>query len=586
MSILTLLKERLTGLTFFTLGCGLLLGFALQSVRPLRTVLNEDEFLREVERGSQMKVIVRSAALTDMVKTRPALLKGLEAGATLALPSADIIVPDPDAEAALGCARQGDTYFVGEVGRRSEAYLPPRLGPDSQETSSGSRDVSLVGAIGSVYVCGTDGRERRRLVARGLPITIIVHDRGRSSCRFQTASSLATYSDFLGDMFITFLLMLFIPTLALALVRAVLEAAGAEREYRGAFCFFVLSSMVAAAIGTLGGLAAAWLRGDVSRQNLQDLAESFGGTADPPHFDPHPLLTQLGHVIPSNPVSALSDPNGNSGLQVAFLAVVIGMILASFGSELRRRISRSLQSVLSIFVRDRELGSRALSDYAEWLGPAGVFFLAVSGGLKMDLTAIQDLGWLMGTVLIGLTAFSIICLLWVRFSRNWQEWLHAAMVPSARGLITAFATSSSYSAIPEINAIPMASIPMKRGVLDFGITLNKSGTALYIGAAAGFLLVRFGSVNPLAVFLTVVLCGIGSTACAGLPFAAVFALRMVLATSNIPFGLAWLILPIDPIIDRFVTVVNVFGNVCACSNPKRQVMASAVGAELGRQAAA
>jgi len=65
-----------------------------------------------------------------------------------------------------------------------------------------------------------------------------------------------------------------------------------------------------------------------------------------------------------------------------------------------------------------------------------------------------------------------------------------------------------------------------------------------------------------------VLSGLASVATAGLPFAAVFGLRMVLLASSAPGGLAWAILPIDPLVDRFVTVLNVFANLAACSDAR------------------
>lgn len=409
------------------------------------------------------------------------------------------------------------------------------------------------------------------MVARGVQLLLRLHDGDQKCCEFWSLIAYATYFDFVGNMFITFLLMLFIPTLALGLVRSVLDSAGAVRRFRPAFTFFFLSSCAAAAIGVIGGLIFGQLaHEELNKDRLQNLAQGFGGHAEALVYDPHPLLTQLGRIVPANPLGALSDPNGNSGLQIAFIAVVLGAVLASLADDTRRQISESLRRTLAIFVKDQELGSRAISDYAEWFGPIGVFFLALSTGAKADMSELQDLGWFVGLLLISLLFLVILLFIWLRFFRDWNDWFNQGLKRALEALMTAFGTSSSYSALPLMNALPLVTgDSIKRGALDFGITLNKPGTALYVGAAAGLLLFHFGATSVSSIVLTILLSVLASIACAGLPFAAIFALRMVLVTSSVEGGLAWLILPINPIVDRFVTVVNVFANLAACSSPKK-----------------
>jgi len=52
-------------------------------------------------------------------------------------------------------------------------------------------------------------------------------------------------------------------------------------------------------------------------------------------------------------------------------------------------------------------------------------------------------------------------------------------------------------------------------------------------------------VHPLAV-VVLLLSGLASVATAGLPFAAVFGLRMVFLASGSAGGLAWVIMPVAP----------------------------------------
>jgi Na+/H+-dicarboxylate symporter len=567
----SILKKHLAGLTLFGLGFGLLLGFAVGG-RTLPKKLSEDNFIREVERGKGMPVIVRSAGLREMAAGDSGLLPRIGTGNPLLLSDADIDVPDADAEPFLGCQEDGDVFFAGTVETKTEAYLSAaRPGAVSSAAAPGTRASVLITLTGTLSKCALDkkGKMLKSDLARGVPLKIILRGEAGKACRFTSIVAVATYFDFVGNMFITFLLMLFIPTLALALVRAVLDSAGALRKFGPAFVFFAVSSTAASAIGAVCGLILAGLPTDLDKQQVQNLAQAFGGHPESPSYDPHPFLTQLGRIVPTNPIGALSDPTGNSGLQIAFIAIVLGAVLATVNEASRKTISASLKKTLSVFIKDHELPNRAVSDYAEWVGPIGVFFLAMSTGSKMNMETLQDLGCLGAAVILGLVGFVVLSLLWLRLFRDWDDWYESGLRPALGGLVTAFATSSSYSALPQVSSIPMVSRDsLKRGVLDFGITLNKSGTALYIGAAGGFMLARFGNSSPLAVALMVMLCGVASTACAGLPFAAVFALRMVLMASGTLGGLAWFILPIDPVLDRFVTAVNVFTNVCACSDPK------------------
>jgi Na+/H+-dicarboxylate symporter len=567
------LKRHLPTLTVFALALGIVVGLVLHGRLSPQKKLDEDAFIREVERGSRMPVILRAENLPGLIADR-AKLAGLQTPPVLE--RAAVIIPDVDAAAMIGCTHDGDTYFSGLITHKVETF-------NSAESGGGADGyfAASVGAFGTIFTCTADpdkGGLREAVVARGQAVTIPIHDASGNDSTFFTVKAYATYFDFIGGLFFTFLLMLFIPTLALALLDAVLDAAGQIREFRAAFLFFLVSSLLASGIGVFGGLSLGHFRQDLHKEQLQNLAAAFGGISEEGPYDPHPFLTQLGRIVPSNPLGALSDPTGNSGLQIAFVAVVIGLVLASYGRASREAFSGSLRRALSVFVKDDKTPNAALSEFADWAAPVGVFSLGAATMSKLDLTALQDLADLVLTCLICLAIFAIMLLIWIRIWRNWSDWFKSGLKHSGAALATAFGTSSSYASLPNLAALPLVEHDSKtRGILNFGITLNKSGTAVYIGAAAGFMLARYGVTPEPAVLLTVIfLCTLASTACAGLPFAAVFALRMTLGSSGVvPTGLAWLILPIDPILDRFVTVVNVFANICACASGRRKIAPSA-----------
>src|SRR5260370_3080239 len=151
---------------------------------------------------------------------------------------------------------------------------------------------------------------------------------------------------------------------------------------------------------------------------------------------------------------------------------------------------------------------------------------------------------------------AIFLVVWILRWRNWRDWFRNGFFRGIPGLLTALATSSSYAALPGITAVPLlGGQSSRRGIFDFCTTINKNGTTIYIATVASYVLFDHlrGGVNSFAL-VVLFLSGLASIATAGLPFAAVFGLRMVLLASGSPGGLAWAILPIDPLVHRFVTV--------------------------------
>src|SRR4029077_16768248 len=117
----------------------------------------------------------------------------------------------------------------------------------------------------------------------------------------------------------------------------------------------------------------------------------------------------------------------------------------------------------------------------------------------------------------------------------------------------------------------------KRGVLDLGTTFNKNGTAAYLACSSAFIVLAESTRQSSSLhhsipllLLVVFVAALAGGATAGLPFAAIFGLRMVLIPLGFSAALSWVIFSIDPLIDRFVTAANVFSNVVACSDPRKK----------------
>ena len=208
------------------------------------------------------------------------------------------------------------------------------------------------------------------------------------------------------------------------------------------------------------------------------------------------------------------------------------------------------------------------------VAPIGIFCLVAArfGIAQMEGQFVDLLGTLAGymaTVLIGLGIHAFITLpaiLYLLTRRNPYRF----MGQMSQALLTAFSTASSTATLPvtmecaETNA--GVSKRATEFVLPLGATINMDGTALYEAAAAIFIAQAYSVVNPeftltfadqMVIAVTATLAAIGA---AGIPEAGLVTMLIVLNAVNLPLELIGLILPVDWLLDRFRTTVNVFGD--------------------------
>ncbi len=560
------LRQYLPNLTIFSLIAGLLVGILLQNKTSVRPV-NEQEFLREIERGSHMSVIVTSTDLVSYVGKSETITRAVTADAPLILKTSSVEIPDAYAASIFDCVANNDLpWFSGQLEAKSEAFSSSLPAPRED-----GHLAAQFRASGSLYACDRN-THHRLLVASGVAISAPIHP--PELLHVQRVTAWASYSSFVANLYLTFLIMLFLPTLAISLLQAIIETAKSANIFRSAFIYFAISTLFAACIGAL--TAKAYSRFEtfnIGSADLEIVGRSLGGTPINVEYDPHPVLTQLGRIIPTNPLGALTDPTGNNGLQVAFMAVVLGMVLATLSQERTEKISSSLKSILALVISDRELRWRALSDYADLLAPVGVFFFTMTAFSTANFNLLRDLADLAIVITIALMLHTAVTIAWLAIFRDLRGWVQKALRPGTPGIVTAFATASSYAALPSINALPLLeSDSSKKAIVNLGTTLNKAGTAVYLSASATFICLHYPGFGWHSLAGIVLISSLAGVVIAGLPFAAIVGLRMILVAVGLPGELAWLILPIDPVSDRLVTPVNVFCNLASCSDPKNRAV--------------
>jgi Na+/H+-dicarboxylate symporter len=208
------------------------------------------------------------------------------------------------------------------------------------------------------------------------------------------------------------------------------------------------------------------------------------------------------------------------------------------------------------------------------IAPLGIFCLVAARFSKaqMDgqfLSLIQTQAWYMASVLGGLGIHALVTLpllLWVFTRRSPLTFVRQM----SQAILTAFSTASSTATLP----VTMECAEVKAGVsrrstefvLPLGATINMDGTALYEAAAAIFIAQAYALVDPTFVLtfdkqviiaVTATLAAIGA---AGIPEAGLVTMLIVLNAVGLPIELIGLIIPIDWLLDRFRTAVNVFGD--------------------------
>ncbi|CAF1054893.1 unnamed protein product [Brachionus calyciflorus] len=145
----------------------------------------------------------------------------------------------------------------------------------------------------------------------------------------------------------------------------------------------------------------------------------------------------------------------------------------------------------------------------------------------------------------------------LRFAKNMSE-----------ALVVAFATASSAATIPitfkcieEKNKISKI---ISRFVLPIGATANIDGTALYEAVASIFIAQLYGmNLTFIDMLVTSFTATIATMGAAGMPSAGLVALITVLSNLSIPASQVTLIYAVDWFLDRFRTMINVWGDSIA-----------------------
>ncbi|PIC18729.1 hypothetical protein L5515_018039 [Caenorhabditis briggsae] len=284
----------------------------------------------------------------------------------------------------------------------------------------------------------------------------------------------------------------------------------------------------------------------------------FNGTQEIPPEVAMTMSPEQRSKFTEVPEKIVSDGMNILGLVV--FSVALGIVIGIIGED---------GKPMKNFFKSLEACSMKLIGWVIMYSPVGITFLIAAQIVGMKDPG-QELHRLMGyviTVILGLLihAFVIIPLLCVVLARRNPIKFVGGM---AQALLTALATSSSSATLPlsikcceENNKVDPR---VTRFVLPLGATINMDGTALYEAVAAIYISQCVGNDlsigEVILVSLTATLASIGA---AGIPQAGIVTMIMVLIAIGLPTNLFILIFPVDFMLDRLRTTVNVHGDSIA-----------------------
>lgn len=360
---------------------------------------------------------------------------------------------------------------------------------------------------------------------------------------------------FIGELFINLLKLFALPLICSALIAALGDLSGNTSKLKAlsskAIGYMLFSEVMAVAIALmllnffqpgLGSNPELILDGQPYQAAGQ---ESFG------------FANFILSIFPDNIFHALTN--------FELLPVVVFSIIFGIGCTMAGQVTKPL---IQIAIGVREASTKCLHGVM-MLAPAGIFVLVgagvaqsyLSGDLKENFIALFAF---VAVLSLGLFLHALWQLILVAIVSK-QNILHL-LHHSVPVFSTAFGTSSSVATLPVAmrTADLLKSNPFAtKFMLPLCAAINVGGMMMYEMSAALFFSQMLGIELTLSQQILLALaCILGGMAEGGVPETSMVSLVVVFKIVNIPLSAITILLPLDRIIDRMRTVVNIFGNMC------------------------
>jgi len=355
--------------------------------------------------------------------------------------------------------------------------------------------------------------------------------------------------DWLGDLFLNALKMVIIPLI----VASVISGIGALGDVRklgrlggSTLLYYGLTTAIAVFIGLI----------------VVNIIQPGAGITLGDVSVPERILEKQDTGAADIVLSLISPNLFASAVEMQLLPIIVFAILFAMALT---TIGERGKPVFAVFDGINEAMMK-LVIWIMYFAPVGIFALIAArlgqaGGGEALLQEIQAVGWHVVTVLTGLFIhFCVLLLILQLIAGNGATYL----IGMSRALFTGFGTASSTATLPltmENARENKVSDKAIKFVLPLGSTVNMDGTALYEAAAVLFIAQAYGIdltlTQQIIVFITATLAAIGA---AGIPEAGLVTMVIVLSAVGLPLDGIALLLAVDWFLDRFRTVVNIWGD--------------------------
>lgn len=279
----------------------------------------------------------------------------------------------------------------------------------------------------------------------------------------------------------------------------------------------------------------------------------------PPNNKPFDIVSDLLGKIPANFIDGFEQ---NDVIAIIVIAVAVGIALktvlerqpagSSDAAWVEKLLSISFQCVMTML---------------QWifhLVPLAVFAVVARTVGTSGVKQLLSMGVFVGAVLLALGlqgAFYMIRLRltsWVRPGRFLKG--------ASDAFAVAFSTSSSGTALPVTYSCIREKIGIREESASLGVmvggTFNHDGTALYEAMAALFISQALGQhLGLMQQVLVIVMAMIASIGAAGIPSAGLVTMLAVFNAVHLPIEYIPLLLPLDWLLDRCRTTINVMGDM-------------------------
>jgi len=388
-----------------------------------------------------------------------------------------------------------------------------------------------------------------------------------------TASVIAEWMALPGELFLAVIKMIVVPLVVASVVRGI-AASGDPGQLKSTGSKLLLYFVVTAVIATSLGIAV----GTLIRPGAYVAPELVAGLTDGQVVDGLAAVTEgegegsasaitgaVTGLIPTNPLSAMSQ---GEMLQVVIFAFIFGIALVALEPESSRPLLQLMGSL-------QEVSMKVVS-FMMRFAPIAVFGLLGRTMMETGIGVLLSLGLYALTVIVALTGLLVLYLFIVSVLGRRNPLRFLGHIRDAQ--LLAFSTGSSAATMPVSLRVAEEKVGIRPStsqlVIPMGATVNMGGTACFHGVATLFMAQLFGIDLATGALLALVATSLGSSIGApASPGVGIAILATVLTGVGIPLAGIALIMGIDQILERFRCVLNVTGDLVACTVMDRYVKA-------------